>query len=218
MTVARHFDFLPDAIKNLPRDPRGYPIPFFVAYPNGVADFRVADPAKFNRAIKEKRCWVCGGRLGRLKTFVLGPMCTITRVTAEPPCHTECAEFACRACPFLSKALAKRSDVSDIAHHNPGGVMIERNPGVTAMWQCEDFTIFHANGVLIQIGDPVALTFWREGRAATRDEVQESIRTGLPALVDIAMKQGLDAINELSATIQEYRTDILDRFMAREAV
>jgi len=213
----RHFDYLPDSIKHLPRNEKGYPVPYFAMEIEGKPDFRVADPAKFTKCLKEHRCWVCGGHLGKLKTFVLGPMCTVTRTTSEPPCHRECAEFAARACPFLTKPLAKRSDVSDIDHVNPGGIMIERNPGVTALWATKSYTVFRAHGILMQVGDPEAVTFWREGRRATRAEVIESIRTGMPALTKLAEEEGREAVEELLSTVERFRTNILDRFMKEPA-
>lgn len=209
----RHFDYLPNSIRHLPRDKRGYPVPYFAAEIDGEPNFTVADPAKFKAALKENRCWICGGHLGRLKTFVLGPMCTVTRTTSEPPCHRECAEFAVKACPFLTKPLAKRSDLEGVEHTNPGGIMITRNPGVSALWATREYEVFQANGVLIQVGEPIALSFWREGRPATRDEVFESIKSGAPALVQAAASEGPEATKELERTFYEFRVNVLDRFI-----
>src|SRR5688500_69447 len=109
-----HLPPIPSAIAKLTRDERGYPVPWFVSWLDGKPEFRVADASKFRLALRERRCWVCGERTKRRKdnwpdlTFVLGPMCTITRTTAEPPCHFECAEFSAMACPFLSMPKAKR--------------------------------------------------------------------------------------------------------------
>lgn len=208
----RHFDYLPDAIKNLPRDKRGYPVPFFASEINGEADFVHADPKKFRLAIKENRCWICGGHLGKLKTFVLGPMCCVTRTTSEPPCHYECAKFAVTACPFLTKPLAKRGENEGV---NPGGVMIKRNPGVAALWGTMSYTLFEANGILFEVGEPVALTFWREGRAASRDEVTESITSGSPALAEMAVMEGEEAVQELLKTFARFRLSVFDKFMPK---
>jgi len=209
----RHFDYLPDSIKALPRDKRGYPVPYFASEINGEADFVHADPAKFRAALKENRCWICGGHLGKLKTFVLGPMCCITRTTSEPPCHRECAEFAVKACPFLTKPLAKRDENEGV---NPGGIMIKRNPGVAALWGTMSYTVFHANGILFEVGDPVALTFWRESRPATREEVQDSITSGSPALAEMAVAEGPEAVTELMRTVAEFRINVFDKFLPEE--
>jgi hypothetical protein len=209
----RHFDYLPDSIKNLPRDKRGYPVPYFASEVDGEADFVHADPVKFRKALKENRCWICGGHLGRLKTFVLGPMCCVTRTTSEPPCHRECAEFAVKGCPFLSKPMAKRSENEG---KNPGGIMIKRNPGVAALWGTMSYEVFQANGILLEVGDPVALTFWSEGRPATRDEVTESITSGSPALAELAHAEGPEAVTELMRTFAAFRVNVFDKFMPKE--
>jgi hypothetical protein len=76
--------------------------------------------------------------------------------------------------------------------------MIKRNPGVTLLWVTRYYQIFEAgNGQLLRIGDPIAVEWWSEGRAATRDEVLESIETGLPSLEDLARLQGAEAVQEL---------------------
>ena len=45
------FPDVPTRIARLERDPRGYPIPWFVDRPaGGSIDFRVMDPVRFQRA------------------------------------------------------------------------------------------------------------------------------------------------------------------------
>jgi hypothetical protein len=178
-------------IAALPVDERGYPVPFFVSWIDGKPEFRAADGAKYARCIREKLCWVCGQPLGTFKSFTIGPMCAITRTTAEPPSHRECAEWSVRGCPFLTKPkMVRRKDdeIEILAAQFPtAGIPIDRNPGVTAVWTTKSFKMFkdHKGGQLIEVGEPVSVTFWREGRTATRDEIMESIRTGLPALKEV---------------------------------
>ena len=76
---------LPLRLRKLPLDPRGYPVPWFVAWVNGEPEFRAADGRKFAQAVQHKLCWVCGEPLGKWLAFPIGPMCAITRTTAEPP-------------------------------------------------------------------------------------------------------------------------------------
>ena len=56
------------------------------------------------------KCWLCGQTLGKHMTFPIGPMCAITRTTAEPPSHLACAEYAVKACPFLSQPRMRRNE------------------------------------------------------------------------------------------------------------
>jgi len=107
---------MPPRIASLARDHRGFPVPWFVqwfrngepaAYGEGEPD--VMDHSKLTYAIRVQRCWVCGGPLGKHLVFVLGPMCAVNRVTAEPPCHFECAEFSAMGCPFLTRPRMRRN-------------------------------------------------------------------------------------------------------------
>lgn len=222
--MSRQLFDLPPEMAALPIDKRGYPVPEFVAWIKGEPDFRVIKPGWWQACVKTKgkksfarRCWLCGGGMGGRYWFVTGPMCTVTRTTSEPPCHRLCAEFAVKNCPFMTKPLAKRNE-RDLPEDttDPGGIFITRNPGVTAIWETRSFEIFKdGNGApLISMGPPDALTFWREGRLATRAEVAHSIETGLPALADAAKAQGPAAQFELARIMDEYRDKILPIFKA----
>lgn len=173
---------LPDRIAALPVAENGYPVPWFVAWDKGKPVFPAADGEKLRRAVKEKLCWVCGEPLTVRKAFVIGPMCAVNRISAEPPCHVECAVFSVRACPFLTRPHAKRREVE--GSRPPAGIMIYRNPGASAVWETVNHLVEHLGRgkVLFKIGDPLAVTWWAEGRAATRDEVLASIDSGLPLL------------------------------------
>src|SRR5262245_17927108 len=101
---------LPARMARLPISPAGYPVPWFVATIKGEPDFRVIGPDKIARAVRADLCWLCGQTLGRFKAFVGGPMCAVNRTSAEPPSHRECAEYAVRACPFLTRPRMRRNE------------------------------------------------------------------------------------------------------------
>jgi hypothetical protein len=185
---------IPSRILALPVDPvRKVPVPWFVAWVDGKPEFRAADASKLVRAVREKRCWVCGEPLGRLMTFVVGPMCGLNRTSAEPPSHTECARYSARACPFLTRPGMDRREagLEKLCPHSPAGEMIKRNPGVTLLWTTRGYRVFGdgKGGALFRLGDPTGLEWFCEGRPATRAEVAESVRTGLPILEDMAQRQ-----------------------------
>lgn len=200
----------PARICRLPLDARGFPVPWFVHWnDDGTPDFRVVGPGKMQTGYRGQ-CWICGEQRGRYHAFVLGPMCGVNRVSAEPPAHLECAEYAVKACPFLTRPLAARNERGLEGMREPAGDMIKRNPGVTLVWVTREFRAFKVdNGQLIRIGDPVQVQLWREGRAATRDEVDESVRTGLPLLAEPAAAQGPKAVAELNRLFGRF-TRILD--------
>lgn len=183
---------------DLPVDKRGYPVPWFVDWINGEPEFRAMDMQKFRRAISGRLCWTCGKPLFGEEVFVIGPMCAVNRISAEPPSHRECAIYAALNCPFLSRPHAhRRTDEQFNAAKKPAsGIMIERNPGVTLLWYCKRHELINsphrpgiANpGVLFRIGRAFKTEWYREGRTATRAEVLEGIESGLPLLRETSEK------------------------------
>lgn len=189
---------LPERIQKLPVDRRGYPVPWFVKWIDGEPEFRVMDPEKYARAVRDKLCWVCGEPLGSWLAFVIGPMCAVNRISAEPPSHRECAEFSARACPFLSRPHMRRREAGMPDGVDPGetigGVAITRNPGVALVWITRGYTILKVdNGYLIRVGEPRQVLCFAEGRPATVDEIRASVASGLPILQKMAKQDGMAA-------------------------
>lgn len=197
---------LPDHLKERPVSRQGYPVPFFAGKVDGEWDFRVVYPETQVRCMREHLCWVCGQRLGQLKSFVAGPMCVITRTSAEPPCHYSCAAYAAIACPFLAAPRMKRNtkDLPE-GHTNPAGIAIMRNPGVAAVLVTRSWKPFDdgQGRVLIRMGDPERIEWYAERRRATRAEVEASIDSGLELLYAEAVKD--DAVDELELYIERAR-------------
>ena len=205
--IARELRNLPDSMAALPHDSRGFPVPKFVAWIDGEPDFRVIKSGWIGKCIRENLCWLCGCKMGQRKWFVIGPMCAITRVTSEPPCHRLCAEFAVKNCPFLTKPLAKRNERGMEGMVPPAGKPIFRNPGVSCVWESERYRLFDdgEGRQLIDVGDPRGATFWREGRKASQEEVLESVRTGMRYLQAEATEKGPMAMVELVRMVEDFR-------------
>lgn len=197
-------------IATLPIDERGYPVPWFVAWIDGKPDFRIADSRKRALADRDKLCWVCGQPLGRNLSFVIGPMCAITRSTAEPPNHHECAVWSVQGCPFLAKPqMIRRQHAEVVAQHKltQAGHGIDRNPGVCVVWTTRSYQNFRdgKGGWLTEVGDPIETSWWREGRPATLAEVEESISTGLPFVRKLCQNESdHDALNEAIQKSRQY--------------
>lgn len=190
--MTSRFPDLPDRMKRLPVDHRGFPVPWFVAWSNGEPVFPTMDGSKIMRAWRNRRCWICGEPLGRLTTFVVGPMCIVNRISSEPPSHLECARFSAKHCPFLTKPRMSRvpHDKLPDAIRNPAGEMIERNPGATVLWTTKKpGRIQVENGSLFDIGPPESIEWWAEGRLATREEAIHAIETGVPTLADTIKRE-----------------------------
>lgn len=195
---------LPPSLRMLQIDDRGYPVPWFVAWIDAKPDHRIADARKAELARENKLCWVCGKKLKGDKAFLIGPMCAVNRVSAEPPQHLECALYSVRACPFLTRPHAHRreNNLPDESN-NPAGFMIRRNPGVVLLWVTRSFTLeCDGDGFLYRLGDPIKTLWFAEGRAASREEVMASIDSGLPILRGVAEQDGAAALRELDAATQ----------------
>jgi hypothetical protein len=198
------FASVPAAIAALPLEARGYHVPWFVPTINGAPEFRAVDPRRIQEADRKGLCWICGRKLGTMKCFVIGPMCAVNRVSAEPPSHLECARFAVTACPFLSRPLAKRATADDLPHAPPPGLMIERNPGVTLIWRTQSYRTETQpeGGFLFRIGAPLQTEWYAQGRPATHAEIIESIETGLPLLRQYAELDGPAAVADFERSVE----------------
>jgi hypothetical protein len=190
---------MPDRVARLPRDRRGIPIPWFVQWIAGEPEFRVMNTGNLALALRESRCWVCGGKLGALRAYVIGPMCAVNRTSAEPPNHRDCAEYSAQVCPFLTTPGRPRRarGLPDVVE-GPG-IALKRNPGVAGVWITRGTQTKPDGhgGLLFHIGDPVETLWFAQGRPATRDEVLASIESGLPALRELAEAEGPRAVRQL---------------------
>lgn len=203
---------LPERMRSLPTS-RGYPVPFFVAWVNGEADFRVFDGEKLHACVLFDLCWLCGQKLGTWKTFVVGPMCIINRTSSEPPSHKDCAIFAAKACPFLTRPKARRRE-ADLpeGRKDPAGEMCGRNPGCIVVWTTRKVGMFSdgKGGRLFELGDPTETLWFTEGRPSTREEVDTSINTGLPFLMELAEQDGQGAVAELHRLVKRAEQYLLE--------
>lgn len=197
---------MPGRIALLPTDKHHRPVPWFVAFIDGVPDFRVIRPGGIQAALRFKLCWVCGGPFVRQqdRAFTIGPMCAVNRVSAEPPSHKDCAVYSATACPFLTTPNMIRRDRHKPAEAVvPAGISIPRNPGVALVW----VTGYRSwktrsdgnGGLLFDIGEPREALWFARGREANRAEVLASIDSGLPILREMAEQDGAEALAELEA-------------------
>lgn len=197
---------VPERMRRLPLDKHKRPIPWFVHIDeDGVPDHRVIRRGGIQDAVRFRSCWVCGQPMGAHAAFVVGPMCAVNRVSAEPPSHRDCAIYSAQACPHLSTPEMKRRErglPDDMVE--PAGVMLTRNPGVALVWVTRRWHMFPdpKGQPLFDIGEPEQTYWYARGREATRDEVLESINSGLPSLRELAEQDGAKAVRELEAAYQ----------------
>jgi hypothetical protein len=194
---------IPERMRKLPIDERGFPIPKFVPIIDGKPEFRGMDGQHLGECVRRKLCWLCAEPLGIHMTFVIGPMCGINRINAEPPSHFRCAEYAAKACPFLSQPRMRRNEKDVPEDGTVAGIGIKRNPGVALLWTTRSYNVIRDGnrGILFQLGEPEQIDVYAEGRKATAEEVEHSISTGIPLLMNIAVTEGRKAVEALQRQI-----------------
>jgi hypothetical protein len=99
---------MPDRVAKLPRDVRGYPIPYTVMIDaEGKPHFPVVDDVKRKDCMRRRLCGVCGELLGYWIWFVGGDRSAASRLFTDPPMHEECARYSLAVCAFLARPASK---------------------------------------------------------------------------------------------------------------
>ena len=211
---------MPARIAKLPRDHRGYPVPFFVEWRDGVPLFPVFSPVKWARCIGKRLCWICGEQLMRNMVFAIGPMCTINQISSEPPAHRDCTLYAMQVCPFLANPRMGRVPTERFGDViPPGGIMDPGNPGTMAVWSTRSYSIIRTpGGPLISIGDPFAVEWFTHGRAATPQEAAAAFTIGATKLLTHAQREGDAAVLELARLIIAARKRLPEPDLVTEVV
>lgn len=192
---------VPSAMKLRPTDHRGFPVPWFVTRKDGDGrwDFVNVDGARADEAVRLGKCWVSGQKLGRFRAFCIGPMCAINRTAGDPPMRKDIALWSVKVCPFMSRPRARRAARNEaelVESAGIDGIGIMRNPGVTGVWVTRNAELQEGRG--FYLGDPLEVTWWVEGRPATRAEVLDSVESGIPILEELAREDGPAALEMLA--------------------
>jgi hypothetical protein len=171
---------LPDRMRQLPRDPRGYPIPHVVYRDgDGRAHFTINDTPTVLRVLKDDLCTICGQRLLRGRWFIGGPRSAFDPRGAyiDPPVHGECGHYALMVCPYLAlPSYAKRIDDRTLAPDDPIHLFADDRCDNT---RPEVFVAVHARGqkverrglqqITIKPTRPyIAVEYWRHGKRLSR--------------------------------------------------
>ncbi len=84
---------------------------------------------------------------------------------------------------------------------NAPGFAIVRNPGVTMLWFTREYEVYDdgKGKPLIQMGRPSGVEWYCRGRAATREEVEESIANGIGMLEAAARSEpgGIEGLTKM---------------------
>src|SRR5262245_2939618 len=103
---------MPPRIAALPRDHRGYPVPYIVLYDEqGKPAFTANDAEKVWQAVRDKLCHICGQALDSYSWFVGGPGSAYLNgdnaAYTDGPMHEDCMQFAMRVCPHLTQQMTR---------------------------------------------------------------------------------------------------------------
>jgi hypothetical protein len=132
-----------------------------------------------------------------------------------------------RACPFLTQREEERRAIGlpeDLT--KAPGFGIPHNPGVALVWITKRYRLWPVPedairqagaqpGVLFEMGEPLTIECYREGREATRAEVAAAIERGLPYLRETALSQGPRAVAALIGQLQAFER-LLEQHLSPE--
>ncbi len=166
--------------------------------------------AAYRRQEQERLQEIDVERLRFAKKIVMAVVDKINYEIIRPgpkPEERECSEFSIVACPFLNQLEARRRETNlPVGVVDAAGAGLKRQPGAVCLWITKSFKVIPAPGgseILFQIGEPVETRWFREGRTATRDEIMESINTGLPLLQEMAEAEGVIAVRHLQRLVEK---------------
>ena len=191
---------IPMWMKNLPRDARGYPIPFIVQKSkDGLPLFTINNDDRRQYVINNDYCGICCRKLMRFRALVGGALAAFDEVGAylDPAMHIECAQYAMKVCPFLAAPSYTKEISGKQAKQVDGPVLVDdqaksgRPDGdLFCLVVCTKYeTVQHDlaptyTQYVRAIKPYVRVEYWRRG-------VQLSNEEGLPLIKEALTKQYL---------------------------
>jgi hypothetical protein len=151
---------VPQRMRHLRRDHRGYPWPFLMMNDSIVT----MDCRKQERCVREKLCMICGRKLDNKKWFIGGHRTAINRLVVDPAMHEECARYSMKVCPFLANQDMKYRKKYDEDTTLNVGVAPERNE-TQCLMRTNGFKPIFLNGqVFIFCNRWDHIEHWRNGQ------------------------------------------------------
>jgi hypothetical protein len=173
---------IPERMAHLPRDRRGYPIPWSVYHDaTGRPHFQINDDVKRAIALARDWCPICANGLWRGRWFVGGPLSAFHPDGAyiDPPMHSECAHYALMACPYLAAPdYAKRIDARTLSKDDKSTMLLVDPTMIPE--RPEVFVALMTTGQE-RIGDNVRprrpysrIEYWRHGKQISEEEYNDT--------------------------------------------
>jgi len=184
---------VPARMADRPRDKRGFPVPWNVLVDpkDGTPFFTVNDDRRHLQALRQSLCPLCGGKLGRWKWFVGGPLSAFAPQGwfLDLPGHRECMEFALQTCPYLSMPrwavgdhVANPDKLAAISPVVIDETVIPDRPEVFVAVASDEAEIKTSGPYLPYVRPMKPLlgyTLWRHGRQISLDEAFPYLRAAL---------------------------------------
>jgi len=179
---------IPERMRHLPVDPRGYPVPVIVAVKDGKPEFSVNDMDITTRMVRQDRCTVCGGKLFRGRWLVGGGLSALgfNGKFADAPAHDECTHYALQVCPYLAapnwrtpigKIRAAQADIMAVDMADQVEVADTTRPEAFVAIMASKIDIEMRGFGLIfcrpRIGHVQRAEVWRFGRQLAGDDLSE---------------------------------------------
>lgn len=103
---------VPTRMKSLPRDRRGYPIPFVVLTDSsGEPNFRLDDAKKVHHCMINRLCGLCGQPLKDDMWVTGGAKRILSDIIPfiDAALHFSCGKYALQVCPFMASPVYNRT-------------------------------------------------------------------------------------------------------------
>lgn len=180
---------LPERMRNLPTDHRGYPIPANIFKDDaGVYHFIINDEVKRQEQIYLQHCAICDGDLGGEFWFVGGPMSALHPQGAyiDTAQHYECVTYALKVCPYLATRPYKRPEPEKVVGRVAPApnqqlfvdpTMIPGQPEVFILVMSNSFEVIE-HGQYVKPGEPVIVEAWIDG--VRQGDWMEALRDNYP--------------------------------------
>lgn len=172
---------VPLRMRDLPKDNRGYPIPFTILRDSkGLPDFRRHDATLAGKSILHKICSICGHPLASDIWFISG-----VRIALEPrggyidpPVHKQCGTYALRVCPYLAVPSFSKRLTNEGKNVGKSVQVMPGKPVVFAFTKTIDYQVIQLNnaGVILPVRPFLDIEFWREGMQITWSQAKRLLK------------------------------------------
>jgi len=182
----------PPRIARLPKDKRGYPIPFNVLRgKDSLPIFAVNDDTKSWRCLREELCPICGERLGSWRWMAGGPLSAFDPhgFYYDLPMHKDCVEYAMQVCPYLAVPRYLGGRLESLSLQNkPENIklidvtMLPDRPELFVALGAKSFEgrdRFPMTPLLKPLPPLCGWMFWRHGKQLTDAEALPHLQTAL---------------------------------------